>query len=396
MQGLKRKPTYNELIEQVENSDDIIKKYPDRRASFMRNHPYLTVLDGESYMDALDAQQDAIVKEQQKDLMIRTYSAQTGTSHLENKAVMTSNITHDAETNTKVRKFKDRGTGDGRIIPENVVRHKEIATNTDEPDTVSTRTAATSPNITQRTWRQTQTSPIPLAESFQRTPIQNRYQLFDMAVGDDPIEDAEEDVAQEVDTRQQQQDENLRRAVNLTQGMLRDIQGQSSAASSSGLLPQRLDFTDPMTVNTEGEQRKRNANTPPTSTKKKKKKQSKSDLLEIGDNPEETHEPKGPVGRPKGSAKSSSSGADASSSGATASKGVKKTIEKTKQVGVEKDTHTGKAYWKRQNMEYIYKQLELDGHRFTNLEKIGREDVFDPILGKKVQKKDKGLRKINL
>jgi hypothetical protein len=87
MQGLKRKPTYNELIEQVENSDDIIKKYPDRRALFMRNHPYLTVLDGESYMDALDSQQDTIVKEQQKDLMIRTYSAQTGTSHLENKAI---------------------------------------------------------------------------------------------------------------------------------------------------------------------------------------------------------------------------------------------------------------------------------------------------------------------
>jgi hypothetical protein len=90
MQGLKRKPTYNELIEQVENSDDIIKKYPDRRALFMRNHPYLTTLDGECFMDALDAQQDATIKEQQKDMMIRTYSAQTGTSHLENKTMMTT------------------------------------------------------------------------------------------------------------------------------------------------------------------------------------------------------------------------------------------------------------------------------------------------------------------
>jgi hypothetical protein len=290
----------------------------------MRNHPYLTVLDGESYMDALDQQQDTIVKEQQKDLMIRTYSAQTGTSHLENKAVMTSNITHDAETNTKVRKFKNRGIGDGRIIPENVVRHAEIATNTDEPDVVLTRTAATSPNITQRIWKQTQTSPMT------RTPIQNRYQVFDMTVGDDPIEDAEKDVAQEVDTRQQQLDENLRRAINLTQGMLRDIQGQSSAASSSGLLPQRLDFTDPMVVNTEGEQRKRQANTPPTSTKKKNNKQSKSDLLEIGDNPEDTHEPKGPVGRPKGSAKSSSS------SSASASAGIPHEPETTQAKPVKK------------------------------------------------------------
>jgi hypothetical protein len=40
-------------------------------------------------MDAMDAQQDAITKEQQKDLMIRTYSSQTQTSHLENKAMVT-------------------------------------------------------------------------------------------------------------------------------------------------------------------------------------------------------------------------------------------------------------------------------------------------------------------
>ena len=226
-----------------------------------------------------------------------------------------------------------------------------------------------------------------------------------MTIGDNDglMEHAEEDVVQEVDTRQQRQYEHLRRAINLTQGVLRDVQGQSSAASSSELLLQRFDFSNPMVVNIEGEQHKRQANTPPTSTKKKKNKQSKSDLSEIGDNPEEAHEPKGPVGRPKGSAKSSSSSSSASASAGiphepaiTQAKPVKKTIEKNKQVGIDKDSHTGKTYWKRQNMEYIYKQLELDGRRFTNLEKIGREDVFDPILGKKVQKKDKGLRKINL
>ena len=46
-------------------------------------------------------------------------------------------------------------------------------------------------------------------------------------------------------------------------------------------------------------------------------------------------------------------------------------------------------------MEYIYKQLELDGHRFTNLEKIGREEVFDPILGK-VKKTGQRLSKDQL
>ena len=50
----------------------------------------------------------------------------------------------------------------------------------------------------------------------------------------------------------------------------------------------------------------------------------------------------------------------------------------------------------KQNMEYIYKQLELDGHRFTNLQKIGKEDIFDPILGKKVRNKGKKLSKLDI
>ena len=52
MQGLRKRPTYDELAEIVLNNDDIIKKYPDRRAITMRNHPYLTTLDGESFLNA--------------------------------------------------------------------------------------------------------------------------------------------------------------------------------------------------------------------------------------------------------------------------------------------------------------------------------------------------------
>ena len=68
MKGFKRRPTYNELIEQAENSDDIIKKYPDRRALFMRSRPYLTTLDGENFMEALNMQQNNLFRSQQKDI----------------------------------------------------------------------------------------------------------------------------------------------------------------------------------------------------------------------------------------------------------------------------------------------------------------------------------------
>ena len=71
-----------------------------------------------------------------------------------------------------------------------------------------------------------------------------------------------------------------------------------------------------------------------------------------------------------------------------------KTVDK--QHGVKKDTHTGKSYWKSKNVQYLYEQLELDGQRFTVMDKKGKEDVFDPVLGKKVQQKGHKLTKQEL
>ena len=100
MKGLRKRPTYNELIEQAENSDDIIKKYPDRRATFMRNHPYLTTLDGENFMEALNMQQNNMIRSQQKDLLIRDYASANETSHLETKSMVGSSVRYDVDYGT--------------------------------------------------------------------------------------------------------------------------------------------------------------------------------------------------------------------------------------------------------------------------------------------------------
>ena len=62
----------------------------------MRNHPYLTALDGENFMEALNMQQNNMIRSQQKDLLIRDYVAQNGLSHLETKATMTMTGLHKA------------------------------------------------------------------------------------------------------------------------------------------------------------------------------------------------------------------------------------------------------------------------------------------------------------
>ena len=89
VKGLRKRPTYEELIDHVDNIDEIVKKYPDRRALFMRNHPYLTQLDGENFLEAMSLQQENIIKSQQQDLAIRQYAMlnkDSQTSHLETLA----------------------------------------------------------------------------------------------------------------------------------------------------------------------------------------------------------------------------------------------------------------------------------------------------------------------
>ena len=170
--------------------------------------------------------------------------------------------------------------------------------------------------------------------------------------------------------------------------MLQETPGASSSSAAAAGPVEDLDlrWLFPMEANT---QQKRDATTPPSLDKtRKKKKGSKSELIEIGDNPEEAHEAKGPVGRPKQSAKSSSSSSSSSAAAAPA-----ETSKAVKQVGVEKDINTSRGYWKKQNLQYLYQQLELDGMRFTNLQKIGKEDVHDQVLGKKVKKIGKPLKK---
>ena len=390
IKGLRKRPTYDEVAEIVENNVDIIKKYPDRRAITMRNHPYLTTLDGESFLNALNFTQENMIKGQQRDILIRTYALQTDDmSHLEIKAK------HDVTTNTMPIETRDAFTVTSRskLTPKerDIARYRNTGMNTEDLDR----------------------PPSPRVLDFTRyqTPVRNRFEMFDMAAGDREME-VEEAIQQELDIiEQQQQTRERERIREVTQTMLRDVQSQSSAAAASVIEPLVLDFSDPvlsmdpMTVNKEGDQQKREAQTPPTSTKKKKTKQSTSDLLEIGDNPEEKHEVKGPVGRPLGSAKSSSADAAASSSsaaGAASSSSasgsqqgpIKKTIDK--QHGVKKDSHTGKSYWNKQNIQYLYEQLQLDGMYFTTIEKKGKEEVYDPVLGKKIKKTGTKLTKNDL
>lgn len=74
--GLRDRPTYEELIDYIETSNDKIKM-PDRRAQFLRNSFYLSQLDGEGMrqQEQMEQMRDAM---QDRELLVRQFARDYG------------------------------------------------------------------------------------------------------------------------------------------------------------------------------------------------------------------------------------------------------------------------------------------------------------------------------
>ena len=67
--GLRKRPTLDGFVDYLANGQETIK-YPDRFAKFIRNHPYLTQLDGEGMME-MQKQQENVWREQVREQRVR-------------------------------------------------------------------------------------------------------------------------------------------------------------------------------------------------------------------------------------------------------------------------------------------------------------------------------------
>ena len=72
---LRKRPTYNELIQEIE--EDVRIVLPDRRAKFLRDSPYLSYLDNETYLEIED-QQKKMAMQQQTEQTIRQVASSSG------------------------------------------------------------------------------------------------------------------------------------------------------------------------------------------------------------------------------------------------------------------------------------------------------------------------------
>ena len=89
MNNLRKKPTFNELINYLEIEQPKIR-YPDRTATFLRNSHYLSQFDGNLF--DVEEQQKEITKEQIRETEIRNVVANTqGTASVLSDAAQEQN-----------------------------------------------------------------------------------------------------------------------------------------------------------------------------------------------------------------------------------------------------------------------------------------------------------------
>ena len=101
--GLKRRPTYNEIIGLIHENDTITGKLPDRTATFFKASPEGSFFDGLDHLELLKEQQNRILERQMRELLLkqnlgnRTYH--TERLRQQNQEVQTPETETHSDTN---------------------------------------------------------------------------------------------------------------------------------------------------------------------------------------------------------------------------------------------------------------------------------------------------------
>ena len=125
--GLRQRPTYNELIEEIQLDEKI--RLPNRQAKFIRESPYLSFLDGENYEEMMTQQENA-----QK--------------HVQAEHVIIQQATSGSETASEIRiqkEMKDASSQVERLL-------KSSGTQTDRPDDMDTTGGGRKTTTTTASW----------------------------------------------------------------------------------------------------------------------------------------------------------------------------------------------------------------------------------------------------
>ena len=82
--GLRKRPTYEEISQEI-NPDKTKVIYPNRDATFLRQDPRMTAMDGVGFFESMKDQEEATIKEQRKETTMRQMANDSGEGLTETK-----------------------------------------------------------------------------------------------------------------------------------------------------------------------------------------------------------------------------------------------------------------------------------------------------------------------
>ena len=81
--GLKRRPTFNEILGLLSEDQKLLRPFPDRTATQFRNSPQGSFFDGSDHVELLKEQQNRVLDRQMREMILRRQAQQNGgTFHL--------------------------------------------------------------------------------------------------------------------------------------------------------------------------------------------------------------------------------------------------------------------------------------------------------------------------
>ena len=98
--GLKRRPTYDEIIGLINENETITGKLPDRTATFYKASPEGSFFDGSDALEILKEQQNRIMEREMRDIMMRRNARINGTTFNVERMQSSSVIPSSAPVNT--------------------------------------------------------------------------------------------------------------------------------------------------------------------------------------------------------------------------------------------------------------------------------------------------------
>jgi len=390
-EGLKKRDTYNEIIDYIQNKQDKIQ-YPDRTAKQLRNTPQLSNLldgNGEGYQE-MEEQQKRNTQEIEKENIIRNMASDTNQSA---KVLKSVKVGTDINTSQILRNVKTKDS-----FAQATVKTADSNIGTKNPIMQDSASQAYRPKVaSSSTQSQADTYDI----GTQAGP-----QIFDMALDDD-----KDDHAMQVDTAIADQERDN------TQQVRQIVENHLGAMVEHSIPYLENQPVQSMEVNT---QQKRQVSPEEAPKPKAKTKTSRGDEVVIADTPkpkakakarsssrrgtrQETDNPEGNPRRPRSRPPPANTPASSyterppppapenqpeETQSKVKAKPVKKTIEKDRPVhNIEKDTNPDPKYWgkKSTTIGYIKNQLEQHhGARFTKSQIKGmkKEDYVKMIKEK--------------